>query len=210
MIILRRLFSELTQKLFADRKTEVEYLIRCSKTTTMEFLKAVEMYYYDYQDVDHWLDKATGYMLNLANKNSVDVYMAFICLLSDDDIDTLVGQDGLAYVKDYYKANTRSDILNQIKSAVKKKYKKIEEDNKKDKVILFSDKDQFYFDVIKYVTLCVCEEIKPKDWSNRQSWINLSIPDINNNKSSYNKFDNAKLHDLLLDCVEYVLYVKQN
>ena len=210
MIIFRKLFSKLINddRLFTEnRQDEIKYLIKCSKTTTMEFLKALEMYYYDYQDVDHWLDKAVGYMLNMSNKESVKSYMSFICLLEEEDIENLVGQDGLDFVGSYYRADSRSDILNQIKLSVKQKYSKIEKDNQ---VKLFNEKDSYYFDVIKYVTLCVCGEINPNYWKNKNSWINKTIPDIKAKKIAYSKTpqDTTKLHNLLLDCIEHILYLK--
>lgn len=97
MIIFRKLFSKLINddRLFTEnRQDEIKYLIKCSKTTTMEFLKALEMYYYDYQDVDHWLDKAVGYMLNMSNKESVKPYMSFICLLEEEELENLLKEEG--------------------------------------------------------------------------------------------------------------------
>lgn len=44
MIIFRKLFSKLINddRLFTEnRQDEIKYLIKCSKTTTMEFLKSL-------------------------------------------------------------------------------------------------------------------------------------------------------------------------
>ena len=210
MIIFRKLINS-KLKLFVEnvRSEEIKYLVRCSRTTTMEFLKAIEMYYLDSQDVDHWIDKAVGYILNMSNKDNVSPYMSFVCLLDNETIENLIGSDGLKYMSEYYKANSQSDILNLIKKSVKFKYANIE---KSANVTLFNDKDDYYFKVIKFVTLCLCGLTKPENWDNTSSWINKKIPDLNTyNKINKNKkFTSQELHELLKDCVEYILYVKQN
>ena len=203
---------------FSDdsRKDEITYLINCCFTITREVIKAIEMYYLDYQDVNHWLDKATSYMLRFTNKDYIDVYMSFICMLDINSIRNLVGIDGLEYLKQKYKLqgnNLNIDFLENIKSSIRKDYNKIEKENK---VILFnSTNNNYYINAFKFITLCFSGEVKPHDWKNTNSWIKKSIPNPSNiNLVSKglnfekNKESSDKIHSLLLSCIENILYVK--
>ena len=176
MIILRQKQLE-----FSDRQTEINLLINCCKTNTMEVLKALEMYFLDNKDVNHWLDKATSYMMKFIEGENIEVYLSFIGMFDKSTITDLIGIDGFNnFISKYNlpQVNYNISFFNSIVSDIRSKYSNIEKDNN---VTLFKDKNfKYYQTALKFITLCLYGLVKPENWDDKASWIKKKIPtDIN-------------------------------
>lgn len=183
-----------------SRQDLLNYLVSSCHTIAMEFIKAIDLYWYDNQDVSHWVDKPTGYILRLANK--IDLHYSLICSFADSTIRNLIGVDGLSIVRNLY--NTPEEFIQSV-------FKEILDDNKYKiwiKDYNFFKKPKEYIRYFKYITLCISGHITPEDWDNQSSWIRKQIPKESIIKFYKTQEGNRKLHELLTKCIENILGIQ--
>lgn len=203
MILLRKLFAK-------SRGEQITKLIGQTETITMEVLKAISMYWIisdennkdKGENVDHWIDKAAGYInkdLIYGLKDSfVYPHMAFIGIFDDNTVKNFIGDDGLQELREAYKSP--QVFLNGIINAIKIKYKPMLGQNPDSYFWKLSDYNQ----VFKYISLSIGGFISPDKWNEKGTWIKQSIPTVS--KINYTRGQKASndIKEIILTCIENI------
>ena len=194
MIILRdKLFSE-------TRKDEISKIIEPCHTYIKEIIKSLELYWKDPDDVNHWIDKAGGFIYNdTYNKQFIKPHYCFIYCFNDNDIINLIGRDSLYRIRSTFSTSER--FIESVKKEI------LTEKGGKYKIWLktFNDFDisnKEYIKIFHFISLCMSGIILPSDWYSNH-WNNLSIP-----KNSNIKLTSVdQLKELIHECLKSILGV---
>lgn len=151
MIILRdKLFSE-------TRKDEISKIIEPCHTYIKEIIKSLELYWKDPDDVNHWIDKAGGFIYNdTYNKQFIKPHYCFIYCFNDNDIINLIGRDSLYRIRSTFSTSER--FIESVKKEI------LTEKGGKYKIWLktFNDFDisnKEYIKIFHFISLCMSNNI---------------------------------------------------
>lgn len=166
MIIFREKdFSNLN-----SRSGQLEYLVEGCHTIALELIKAIDFYWYSPENVNHWIDKTTGYLYKMVGKEYIFPHFGLLCSFQHKNISNLIGLDGLSKVIEKYKSPEDFILSVENEILVSKKYDTWIKD------ISFFRQTKDYLKIFKYISLCLSGNINPNDWDTQWEWINKDIP----------------------------------
>ena len=219
MIIFRKLFNTQNEeeRLFADSKiNQLNNLLSLTEGTAMEILKLIEFKKICGDDgmINHWIDVASGNLVNQIDSTIVRYNMAFAGALGDKDLDNLFSSGDKQKIRAKYK--TQSDYITAVKNRLRNetkggsyKYrdwlKANDVKNRRDDYFLVSNKD--YIKFFKFLTLSLSGNIDPNDY---EGWKILSdselmrmeiSPNPKLNKNNCSNLKN-KIKEILRVCIE--------
>lgn len=194
MIIFREKdFSNLS-----NRAGQLSYLIGSCHTISLELIKAIELYWDSPENVNHWIDKASGYLHRMTGKEYIFPHFGLICSFKHKNISDLIGVDGLNEILKKYKSP--EDFILNIENEIllSNKYKTWIKD------LSFFKETKDYLRIFKYISLCLSGTIVPEDWNNQWLWINKDIPF--GGEILFNKFSNGQkeIWEILKSCIDTI------
>ena len=189
----------LFQKDFAEtRNDEIKKLISSCHTGTKELIKAIELYWYDQNDVDHWIEKATGSIMSVTNNK---IYVCpkeyFICCFRDDEISKMIGSNFFNQLRKSFPSPESfiQSVKMEIITEKGGKYQWLKNLND------FSFSDMDYVNIFRYISLCISGDINPSDFKSNRDFMQI---DINIPKIRRVDIDKQKLKFLLRECVDFI------
>lgn len=192
------LFREKDFSSLSDRNGQIKYLVDGCHTIALELIKSIDLYWYSPENVNHWIDKSSGYLHKMVGRDYIFPHFGLICSFSHKNISNLIGDDGLDEVTSKYR--TPEEFILSVESELlqsRKYYTWI-----KDPSFFRSLKD--YIKIFKYISLCLSGTITKEDWENQWMWIKEEIPLNSSISFSKSSMGNKQIWNILRECVNII------
>lgn len=210
MIIYRKL--QQNEKLFGvSRSDQLDRLLNRSIMIAEETLKLIEFHFKDGGEyLKHWSKRLSGFICETIS-DQTNAYSVYVNALNNEDGGTILTEgDFLRFRRKFRNAD---DFITKVKLATinddDNKYKRFV--NKLSDFKLDNEDYQFIF---KYISLCLCGELRPNDlnyWQHRYQ-TNFDylhrFPTIDKLPDEFrfenNDVDRLKIQNIITDCINNV------